>query len=337
MRELPPGPIVDLCQADGRLNPAALGWSRQPRHRSNLRGPWLRQKRWNAWGITTPRHYLLVGVMNLDYAAIGSTYLYDFTTGQFLHQGGQRLLASAAGWSDTALGPCHFRGGPLEITSEPVGPGTRLSVRGERAKSGPIEIDLEIKPATDQQSLNLVIPWSERRYHFTSKQACLPAGGTVRWGQHEIRWAPGEALAWLDYARGVWPYRSGWRWAMCSARVGDRLVGFNLGAGWTDGTGVNENALYVDGRVVKIADPVVFRYDRSDRGRPWQIHSVDSDQVRLEFRPVRQHVDGMNLGIIRASLHQVLGHYHGSLTSDTGERLTIDGAVGVAEDHQARW
>ncbi|MEV5398578.1 hypothetical protein AB0N26_20700 [Streptomyces cellulosae] len=29
---------VDLCLPDGRLNPAAVGWTRRPLHRANLRG-----------------------------------------------------------------------------------------------------------------------------------------------------------------------------------------------------------------------------------------------------------------------------------------------------------
>lgn len=46
---------VDLCLPDGSLNPAAVGWSRKPLHRANLRG-WGRTKRWEYWCVTTPTH-----------------------------------------------------------------------------------------------------------------------------------------------------------------------------------------------------------------------------------------------------------------------------------------
>ena len=36
---------VDLCDARGRLNPAAVGFSRQPLVRANLSGHWPRKKK----------------------------------------------------------------------------------------------------------------------------------------------------------------------------------------------------------------------------------------------------------------------------------------------------
>ncbi|WP_426504456.1 hypothetical protein ACPPVO_43805 [Dactylosporangium sp. McL0621] len=36
---------IDLCPPIGQLNPAAVGWTRRPPHRANLRG-WGRTKRW---------------------------------------------------------------------------------------------------------------------------------------------------------------------------------------------------------------------------------------------------------------------------------------------------
>ncbi|MBE2198896.1 MAG: hypothetical protein IAE79_09825 [Anaerolinea sp.] len=37
--------LVDLCLPNGRLNPAAVGWSRAPLHRCNLHGRWPGKKR----------------------------------------------------------------------------------------------------------------------------------------------------------------------------------------------------------------------------------------------------------------------------------------------------
>ena len=50
---------VDLCLPDGRLNPAAVGWTRRPLHTANLRG-WGRNKRWEYWGIVTADHIVNV-------------------------------------------------------------------------------------------------------------------------------------------------------------------------------------------------------------------------------------------------------------------------------------
>jgi hypothetical protein len=45
---------VDLCDARGRRNPAAVGFSRQPLVRANLSGHWPRKKKWNFWNWIGP-------------------------------------------------------------------------------------------------------------------------------------------------------------------------------------------------------------------------------------------------------------------------------------------
>ena len=72
---------VDLCRPDGRLNPDAVGWSRRPLHRANLRG-WGRAKRWEHWGVVTPTHILGLVASSLDYAGVQSLYLLDRSTGR---------------------------------------------------------------------------------------------------------------------------------------------------------------------------------------------------------------------------------------------------------------
>src|SRR5215831_9088349 len=72
---------VDLCLPDGRLNPAAVGWTRRPLHRANLRG-WGRAKRWEYWGIVTPGHIIGLVASSLDYAGVHGLYVLDRGTGR---------------------------------------------------------------------------------------------------------------------------------------------------------------------------------------------------------------------------------------------------------------
>ena len=43
-----------LCDERGCLNPAAIGWSRRPLLRANLKDHWPRKKRWNFWNFISP-------------------------------------------------------------------------------------------------------------------------------------------------------------------------------------------------------------------------------------------------------------------------------------------
>src|SRR5262249_53399625 len=60
---------TDLCDARGRLNPAAVGWSRTPLVRANLVGHWPRKKRWNFWNWISPQFVFSVTLADIDYAA----------------------------------------------------------------------------------------------------------------------------------------------------------------------------------------------------------------------------------------------------------------------------
>src|SRR5262245_57395502 len=73
---------VDLCTADGRLNRPAIGWSRPPLHRCNLRGHKGRKKRWEYWCITTDHHLLAVTYADLDYLGIADAFFLDYASGR---------------------------------------------------------------------------------------------------------------------------------------------------------------------------------------------------------------------------------------------------------------
>src|SRR6185436_3904336 len=129
--------------------------------------------------------------------------------------------------------------------------------------------------------LNVVIPFSERRFQFTSKQNTLPAEGEVRVPGRAFSFSPhNQSFACLDYGRGLWPYRTTWNWASASGVQDGRTIGLQLGGRWTDGTGMTENALCLDGRLHKIGDDVQFAYDTRDFMKPW---TLSSPRVALRF------------------------------------------------------
>ena len=42
---------VELCDAKGQLNPEAIGFARKPLIISNLKGNFMRKKKWNYWCV----------------------------------------------------------------------------------------------------------------------------------------------------------------------------------------------------------------------------------------------------------------------------------------------
>ena len=57
----------------------------------------------------------------------------------------------------------------------------------------------------------------------------------------------------------------------------------------------------------------------------------------LDFVPFKDRVATTRMVIIDSEVHQLFGHYSGKVRTDEGKILTIDGLLGFAEEHHARW
>lgn len=102
---------VDLCLPDGRLDPAAVGWTRRPLHRANLRG-WGRAKRWEYWGIVTPTHIVGLVASSLGYAGTHGVYVLERATGRELAEDAVTPLARGVRMPDrSGEGTASARGG----------------------------------------------------------------------------------------------------------------------------------------------------------------------------------------------------------------------------------
>src|SRR5262249_21638729 len=95
---------ADLCAPDGRLDRAAVGWSRRPLHRANLRGNALRKKRWEYWCITSDSDLFAVTVADVDYVGLVVVTSLDLATGELF----ERAAITPFGWGvrlgDTVCG-----------------------------------------------------------------------------------------------------------------------------------------------------------------------------------------------------------------------------------------
>ncbi len=307
---------VDLCLPDGRLNPDAVGWSRTPLHRANLRG-WGRAKRWEYWGVVTPRLCLGVVASSLDYAGVCSVWVLDRETGRTWSHEEVPPLAREVSLPAGVGGRALVEAGRLRI---------ELDGGSVRATAPDVEVDLAV--GAGGECVGVVVPWSERRFQYTVKDVARPVTGRVT--LDGTAYVVTEGWAVLDHGRGKWPYSITWNWAAGSSAD----VGITLGGKWTDGTGSTENALFVGGRAHKIGEELAWEYDRSDWRRPWRIHGPRVD-ARLE--PFHERADHTFLGVVANETHQCFGHFSGWASTDDGERVPLDGLVGWAEEARNRW
>lgn len=320
---------VDLCRPDGRLNPAAVGWSRRPLTRANLRGRG-RTKRWEYWAVTDGDLVVAVTVSDLDYAALHSLYVLDRDGAETVR--GALVPFARVGFSETCgTDPVHVRTRDLAIDITPDVGSVSITARA----SG-VDVDLRVARPHGHESLGVVVPWSDRQFQYTVKENTLPASGSVRLGDRTLEFGPG-AWASVDHGRGRWPYAITWNWGAGSGVVDGRVVGVQVGGSWTDGTGSTENAVCVDGRIHYIPDDLTWEYSDVDWMAPWHIHDPLGGRVDLSFSPRHVRADRTNLGILANDTHQAFGTWAGWMTTDSGERVRCDGITGWVEEVRNRW
>jgi hypothetical protein len=319
---------VALCTSRGRLDPAAVGWSRHPLHTANLRG-WGRTKRFDYWGIVTPDVIVGLTIASLDYVGHVSIVVVDRRTGSETIVSGLAPLARSFEHPDrcgVGLTRGRAQGLSLSFSSSPAG--SRLEAEGPG-----VRVVADVGPGAE--CLAVVVPWSRRRFQYTVKDVGRPVTGTLQLGDERIPFGPGDgSFAVLDHGRGKWPYSITWNWSAGYGEVAGRRVGLQLGGKWTDGTGSTENGIFVDGRLHKIHDDLTWTYDRTDFLAPWRI---DGPRVHVALAPFHERAERTNLLVVDVEIHQCFGVFSGWALDDAGARVPVDGLVGWAEEARNRW
>lgn len=322
---------VDLADASGRLKAEAVGWSRQPVHRLAFAAGVSRVHAFDYWCVTNDEVALSIVVADVGFAGFALVSVQELAGGSPT----ERIYVRPRGLpSPMPAGPDGDLSFEARRLAMDVGP-RRLAATARTLTGTRIDFDLAIERPPGHETINLVVPWSVEQFHFTSKQQALPVRGELRVGDRVYRFSPeANGFACRDFGRGRWPNGVDWCWSFCSTRVDGHVLGFNLGANWTDGTGVNENGLVIDGRVHKLDDLVDVEHDRRDPKKPWRIRTRTSKRVDLSFTPVTLRKVTIP-PLIR--LRQCMGHYHGTVVDDAGRSLRLDGALGLSEAFRGRW
>jgi hypothetical protein len=334
-----------LLHPDGRL--AQVGWSRRPLLDCNLENAHFyalrflqrfRIKRWDYYAVFTPRRFFSATIADLGYAGNLFVYTLDFQTGDLHEEGVVVPLGKGIELprnSDT--GDSHFEDKNLKLHFNLL-PGRRhLSVAWDAFHEGRgIRAEIDLAAESEFESMTITIPIGEKRFYYNRKINCLPASGSIQYGDWTETLDPGTCLGSLDWGRGVWEYQSYWNWASASGFLADgRRIGLNLGCGFGDLSKAGENALILDNRIHKL-EQVKFDYISGDYMKPWKFTDAEK-RLDLVFTPFKDRLATTKLGIIDSQVHQMFGRYNGTAISDEGETLQIKDLIGFAEEHHARW
>lgn len=326
-------PWQPLCDAKGKLLTHAVGWSSRPHLNCALPGHYGRRKRWNHWCITSPDWMLALTVADLDYIGYGAAYFLDLQTGHAVAHTQLRPLARGCALPDTPLQGHRFGHSRLHISLDEHPGRARLIATVPDIGGQTLQVALDVQRPSHLDSVNLVVPFPQGGFHATSRHMGLPVSGDVQLGTTQYRCTRGNSFAALDFGRGVWPLSTHWTRAAFAAPGG---IAGNFGSGWTDNTGLSENALWFGGELVHVPNPVTITGNPHNPSAPWQLNSED-DRLALVFTPRQQHVARPKAGPFYAETRQWFGQFDGVLRGPKGERVPVDGALGWLGTTNARW
>jgi hypothetical protein len=334
-----------LLNADGGL--VQVGWARQPLLECNLENARFyaisavqrfRIKRWDYYGVFTPRRFFSATIADLGYAGNIFVYTMDFENGE-LHEEGL-VIPFSKGLDlprNNTEGDSRFENEKASLTFS-VRPDQRhvsVSWPGFNKGNG-LEAEIALSYSADYESMNIVIPIGKKRFYYNRKINCLPASGWVKSGDITEVLNPKNCMGSLDWGRGAWEYQSYWNWASTSGYLPDgRTVGLNLGCGFGDLSNASENAIIVENRILKLGE-VNFDYVSGEYMRPWKFRDSEG-RLELVFTPFKDRTAKTNLEIIFSEVHQMFGRYNGKIVTDSGETIEIKDLIGFAEEHHARW
>lgn len=331
------GPLLD---SRGALR--EYGWSDRPRlsyERGAIKAPWPRIKEWDYYHIIGPDCAVAFTIADIGYLSQVSVSVMDFRAKRYVTQTPMHVLTRGR----TGL-PSHTGDSVLQASAG--GASLRFERHGERRTltvdfpgfdgglglSGSIEL---IQPAGDD-SIVMATPFGKRRaFYFNEKVVCMPASGSLRYGDRTLSFSPADSFGTLDWGRGVWTYSNTWYWGGGAGILGGRRFGFNIGYGFGANDHATENALFVDGKLHKLED-VNFHIDESDYLKPWHFDSSDG-RFEMDFEPILDRSASINLVFLKTDQHQVFGRFSGAAILDGGEHLEVRDILGFAEKVLNRW
>lgn len=326
-----------LCDKKGNLNPTAIGYAKLPLFDGNLSGHFMKKKKWNSWYVYGEDIIFSVTISHYDYVAICTVFVFEYETQHFFEKTILLPLMNKVKMPTQILGSLIFSNNEMSIHIVYLQQETQLSVAIPNFENSPLHAKLIIEHPPQDETLNVVVPWNRQTFHLTAKHHTLPTKGIIKIGEKQFSFSNDESFAVLDVGRGILPKNFVRNWGMASQRIRGQRIGLNFGGKWTDGTGMTENAVFIDGKLFKIHEDILFEYNQQKLTATWKIYSKFTNSVQLTFSPFFERTATTNIKIMKSSIHQLFGYYNGTILLDNGETLIIKQLLGSVDRLIAKW
>ncbi len=204
----------------------------------------------------------------------------------------------------------------------------------------PLRVDLTLTDLPEETTVVATPLGKPGHFYYNQKINCMRVSGTATVGETVWIFDPADTFATLDWGRGVWTYDNTWLWSSLNTALPDgSTFGWNLGYGFGDTSAASENMLIHNGRAHKLGE-VAFhlpqKNGRDDFMSPWRFTS-DDGRLEMDFAPVYDNVNNIDVGVICMSGHQVFGEFTGRAVLDDGRVIELTKRMGFVEKYHNKW
>lgn len=188
-----------------------------------------------------------------------------------------------------------------------------------------------------QDTMVIATPFAEDKhaFYYNQKINCMPAEGTLEFGDQKLEFNPDSSFAVLDWGRGVWTYKNTWYWGSASGIVDNIPFGFNIGYGFGDTSKASENMVFYDNKASKL-DQVSFNIPDDSFLKPWTFTSNDG-RFEMDFVPIMDRYSNSDILVVKSVQHQVFGRFTGKVILDDNREIHIKDFLGFAEKVYNKW
>ena len=305
------------------------GWSKslvQIYDRNDIKKRKTRIKEWDYYYVmlNSAGLVLCMTVADLGYIGLHSVSIIDMKNG-FANTESQievMPLGKRNMPSSSAEGDVKFRNNKAAIEFLHVDGGRLLRMNYPSYNKGKgIRCNIKL---TDEPKDSMVIatPWDSdpQAFYYNQKINCMRAHGKMEYDGVTFELNPDTDFGGLDWGRGVWTYDNVWYWGSGSGQLDGVPFGFNIGYGFGNTAAASENVVFYNGVANKL-DDITFNISENYTD-PWTFTSSDG-RFEMDFVPVVDRADKLDLKIVQTEQHQVFGKMTGFVILDDGTKLEI--------------
>ena len=336
--------VTPLLDKDGNL--LAKGWARRNlfEYKRDLCRPRWRLKEWDFHQFSDGRYKVLINFFNITVATSAAASIRDIQTGELVAFKCINTLFTRNRFLPPEIGDrtnkLTYENKDIKMVYDTnIEEGYRHVTFESVLDGKPLVFDFTEDIPEGHENITIVTPFKKHpnQFFLTTKQNCMPAEGTVTFGDKKFVFTKDNTFGVMDWGRGVWPHNCQWYWGNASTYLYDKdgnrhTFGFEITWLIGDDSNATETCLFYDGKAHKIGRVDVKEFPgKKGWTEPWEFVSEDG-RFNLTLTPFYDDASGFIIKKLAGTkCHQAHGYYNGTVTLDDGTILEIKDMYGFCE------